>query len=722
MDLPKFLPKLFTSSGSSRAEYFFALNIDSDKVEGAIWGVEGKKLQIVSVAAARYHSEDELIEAANFALDEALADFQPEPEKVLFGVPDAWMQDEELKTDNLKFLKKLVKELDITPMAYVSTINAISHFLQKQQGVPVTAVLVKIADHLVVTVIKGGKVLGSKSQKRLDNLAEGVEKALLEFTNVEVLPSKILLYGAGDLEKLKDELSAYSWMSQLPFLHLPKVDILDSQVGIKSLCFAGGIEVEPDISCKLTEIIPARKQRDLRGMVPKPTLGEGQVKETLGNIGFIKGDIGKALSPYEGTEMAEEIETEEFPEVEDSGLADREIVNPRLSRGKLDLSFLSVFKALPVKILALILIGVLLSAGALLFVHKAKVKVFIDMQVLERSSQVVADPSASQVDEGNKKIPGKIIDTEVTGTAKGQATGKKLIGDPARGTVMIYNKTYAPKTFSAGTTLTGPGGLTFKLDSKVTIASQSAVEGGISFGKGTANVTAANIGSDGNLPAGKELTVGGGLDKELDVKVDQAFAGGVSREVTIMTADDQKKLLANLSADLRKKAKDDLQSKLTGDMKILEESLSEQITKKTYSKEVNDQALEFSLSVTAKYKGTAYNEGDLRAIVSKLVETNVPAEYELDLSRTETQAEVSKVEKDGKLIFLAKFRAKLMPKLDHNKIKGDIAGKTPEDAVVKLREISNVIGSNIEIHPSLPASLQRLPFLSRNIELEVIAK
>src|SRR5262249_43099296 len=153
------------------------------------------------------------------------------------------------------------------------------------------------------------------------------------------------------------------------------------------------------------------------------------------------------------------------------------------------------------------------------------------------------------------------------------------------------------------------------------------------------------------------------------------------------------------------KAKDQLQAKLTGDQKVLQESLVETITKKSFSKNIGDQASKFSLTVTAHYKGTAYSDNDLKAIVSKLVQTKIPDpdHYTLDMTQTQTQADVSQVGKDGKLYFNAKFVAKLMPKLNTKVLTDKIAGKTPDEAeqILKLNEES-IIGARFALTPPMP--------------------
>lgn len=728
--LPKFLP-FFPKSQES--EYFFAINIEPSQVTGAIWGVDGKKLHLVSTATSPYQSEDDLIEAANLSLDEALANFQPEPTKVLFGVPDSWLQDDVLKEDRLKLLQKLIKELDISPLAYVSTTSAVCHLLQKEQGVPTTAVLVQVADPLTVAVVKGGKIVALKEQKRSANLPDDIEKILLSFSGIEVLPSKILLYGSGNLNKYQEELTSFSWMSQLPFLHLPKIETLDQTVTIEAICLAGAAEINPEVVYQPGE---TASQIDL----VQPA------KKDLSELGFVAGDIASQRKPDEvKADWSDEVSAypdqpravapvtppEEYEEEIDQdmttggGLPERirrlwqnlwQLLSQLLGRGGK--------KTLIIPMLVLILI-----IAGLVLLPKAKVTVFIEMQVLERDTQVVADPNIKQVDEVSKKIPGKIVETEVTGSSKASATGKKQVGDPAKGKVIIYNKTTSPKSLSSGTILVGSNNIKFNLDTSVQIASQSSQVRAdfttiITPGRTeSVGATALSIGPEGNIAAGSELSVNGSSTDQLVAKVDQAFSGGVSRDVTVVTSDDQNKLLAQLASELRKKAQEQIQTKLAADLKVLEEGLSEQIAKKSFSKNINDQAQEFSLSLTVRFKGVAYSESDLKLIVSKLVETNVPAGFELDLTQTETQADVAKVDKDGKLVFLAKFRAKLKPKLEKEQLQKELVGKTPDQAAAKLKEVSSVIGSDIQIVPSIPIkALQRLPLFASNIEIEVAAK
>jgi len=199
--------------------------------------------------------------------------------------------------------------------------------------------------------------------------------------------------------------------------------------------------------------------------------------------------------------------------------------------------------------------------------------------------------------------------------------------------------------------------------------------------------------------------------------VDEALAGGTSKAVTVVTSDDQKRLQAKLLAVLRRKAQEELQATLKGDQKIIADALTVIDGKYSYNKGLNDQASEFSLNATVRFKGTSYLDSDLKTIVAKLVETNVPDDFQLALSDSETSAAVSKVEKDDKLVFLARFKAKLLPKLDETEIKNRVRARPSLMAINSLKSMERVLGAEIVFIPNIPPQIGILPLLNRNIKV-----
>lgn len=730
--IDKLTAQLPFKKDTRKADYFFALNIGSSHVSAALWEVTGKSVDILGSATLLYKDTEELIDKAHLVLDKSLGALEIEPNKILFGVPDSWLLDEDLKEPYLKLLRRMVKEYDLTPMAYVSTSAALAHYLHKLDGVPATAILIGIDDHISINVLRGGKVVSSKTIAYSHDLFEDVQGSLGEFSESGLLPSKMLLYSSTldleKLEKLQDNLISAPWMQRLSFLHLPKIEILGVKVPISAVVLAGAVEINPGIDLKSS--FSTFKQ--IQPTQPRPSLTKTAItkmeyenREDRG-FGFIKGDITKQ---EEDKMEASEIGWEDSlltPSTKSIGYYQPENdLDLELQTGGVGNLFgklkkLPFPKLLPkLFIIGAIIVGLIL---AYLFLVKAQVVIYVEPKVITRDAEVVADPKVDTIDEGKKVIPGQIIETTVVGSGKIAVSGTKQIGDPSRGQVVLYNKTDLPKTFAAGSSLVSPNNLKFTLDQAVTVSSQSAVDGGISFGKNTASIAAVEIGPESNLPAGTQLAIGSFATSQYSAKVDTALSGGTAKEVTVVTAEDQRKLQAQVTDESKSRAAEELQSKMSETQKIITDGLTIADSKFNFNKRVNDQAIELTLNATIKFRGTAYFDEHLKSIVAKLVETNVPEGFELNLTETETQADVTRVEKDGRLVFLARFKAKLLPKFNLDELKGKIKGKTVFEAGEILRGLESVLGSEIRLKPYIPNQIARLPFLERNIEIVVTAK
>lgn len=737
-----------------KAEYFFAVDIGLSEVKAVVWEVSGANVNIVGQAVISYQDNDDLIEKTYQVLDQSLGVLEIEPSKVLFGVPDSWVLDDNLKEPYLKLLRRILKETDLSPIAYVSTASAIAYYLQKQEGTPPTAILIGVGDSVELTLLRGGKVTESRVVKRSDQLFDDIGKTSQSLQDVDVLPAKIMVYSTKaqeDIDKIKDELMSYPWMQRLSFLHFPKIEVLDEETPIQSVVLAGAIEVNPQIDLKHS-FSAVSKTKSLLSPGKHLDLGPSQEE----NLGFVRGDIKEQERSAEDVANIKErvfrkkrpdgfSGEEGFQETALSTSFGREVQEWEEDAGDLGkkvfpaafLAKLTKFFKFPKKgnmsgltLAKIAIVPVVLIAflAGWLFLVKATVTIYVEPRSMDKATEVVADPKVSAVDETRKIIPGALVETTISGSGKASATGKKDIGDPAKGKVIIYNKTNARKSLSSGTALTGPGNIKFTLEASVNIASQSATTGAdestiITPGKSDlVGATAVVIGPDGNLPAGTTLTVGGFAQSDVVAKIDEAFSGGTSKTVTVVTSDDQKKLQAQVLDDLKQKATEDLKGKVKDGNKIIPDALAVVDGKYSFNKKVNDQANEFSLDATVRFKGTSYSDADLRTIVAKLVEIDVPSNYTIDLLGSETRVDVDKVDKDGKVTFNAAFKAKLIPKLNTDDLRRQLKGKNAAQVAELLKGMENIVGSDIKFSPNLPGPLTRLPFVDKNITILVAPK
>lgn len=718
-------------------EHLFAVNISLSEIVALVWLVDDHKAFILSHVALGYAKESEIPQKATEALDNALGPSPIEPRRILFGVPDSWSIEDNLKGEYLKVLKTVVSEHALSPLAFVTVSHALSHFLLRAEGVVTTGILLGIGDYIEASLVRAGKIIDSRQKKKGDHLFEDIEEVLLQFDSGGVFPSKIIIYptkSGVDLDKLKAELTSFPWMNKLSFLHFPKIEVLRGDSLHQAVVLAGATEIDPSVNLKFS-------------FNPKQ-FGHHQImgRRQVGDAGFVVGDIQDRISDL-GSQMSEvsgfdkeginhqgglpsplEVAREVTPVV-GNVLAKASSYLPTQVRGILPHRYLKGSK---------VLVGVVLLS-ALLLVYlvlvKATVMVLVDPRVLEEESQVIADPKASSVDESKRIIPGFVVETSVQGSEKANATGQKQIGNPAKGKVVVYNLTNSRLNLGQGTVLTSDQGLKFKLDVSVQVASQSS-KVGVDFttvitpGKSDPiGVTAAEIGPDSNLSAGSELTVAGYNKSSAVARVDEALSGGTSKSVQVVTTEDQAKLKARLIDSLRQKAKEELLSKVAGsgtdfppDTKVIPESLSVVNGSFNFTKSVNDQASEFSLNANVRFKGTSFSESDLKTMVAKLVSVEVPEGYLLNLGESETSSDVARIEKDGRLVFNAKFKAKLLPKFNEDDLKDKIRLRPGNMAVNNLKKVEHVIGAEIKLSPNLPPQFLLLPLLNSNISIIVSPK
>ncbi len=710
-------------------EYYFALHIGTGFVTGSIWELVNEKVDILGQKTLNYSGTEDLLEKANLALDQSIGALGIEPSKILLGVPENWLEGDDLKEAYLQFLRKMMKEYELEPMAYVANSLALTHYLQKLEGVPPTAILVGIDENVVVSVVQSGKILGSKLVAKGEELFQTVENALLSFADVESLPSKILLYSStmseDKLEKIKDNLVSHHWMQRLPFLHLPKIDTLKPNSTLQALVVAGASELVPELNVK-----HSFSSTPIAFSTPTSLGRLKTTEDELGNVTPVN-QASTEMSILSADAISEVFE----PLIEEDQKGVKKVkhllkvIQHKLQRLELPAFFGSIFTHLPglpkgrgisPKLLLPLLILVMAVVG-FLFVSSAEVTVFVEPRILSRDADIVADPSVQTVDVEKKIIPGSVVQTSVSGSDKAKATGKKQIGDSAKGTVIIYNATTKSVPFSKGTVLISDDNHKFTLDESVEVASKSASAADPPTASRAVSVTASEIGPDSNLAARSDLKIGTYSKSEVVAKADSQFSGGTSKEVTVVTSEDQKSLQSTVVEALKKKAVEELQAKLTDGHKIIPDALSVTKGDYTFNKRVNDQASEFTLNATVSFKGTSYSDEDLKSIVSKLVETNVPDGFELNLADTETQAAVSKIEKDGRLIFKAEFRAKLLPKINPEELKKKIAGRGVTEAVDQLKAMENVLGAEVKLNPKIPG-FSRLPFIPGRIKVTVTPK
>src|SRR3989344_2992709 len=256
-------------------EYLFALEIGHTQAKSAVWSVINDKPQVLAVGGTVTwdgQSEDSLLAACDQTLSDSASRVDEsgkiQPEKVILGLPSTWIQAEKITTPWLKVLKTLSDKLSLKAVGFVITADAVIRAIQNSEGVPPTAIIIGVFQgDLEILLARMGKNAGTQVVKRSSTITSDVTEGLSRFINIDMLPSRMLLYDSGtELDQIRQTLLAHPWQApqvKLPFLHFPKVENLPADFSIRSIALTGGFEVAESIG-----LIDASQPDDL---APTPT-------------------------------------------------------------------------------------------------------------------------------------------------------------------------------------------------------------------------------------------------------------------------------------------------------------------------------------------------------------------------------------------------------------------------------------------------------------------
>lgn len=763
MAIDGWLSKL-KSQEKAQSEAFFALEIAQETVKSAVWSVENKETQVLKVGAVEERKEgdkESFLRAVDATISSSGEGIIPEPKGILFGLPEDWVEKQIIILERKKWLKELCEKLDLKPLGFVVTTEALVQYFKAQQGTPLNAILIRINDSdLLVSLVLAGKIKLGEIVGRTEDLVADVREGLARFS-VENLPPRMILYnGMVDFEEAKQELLSFDWQKELPFLHFPKIETLSREISIRAVSIAGGSEVARSLGLEVIETVEPdgkEKEKEIEEETFEP------VKETLpkeplaaspadpADLGFVKGrDI------LEGrTEVGEEAEAKTEKklecgkiEAEEGILGETEKKEPELKPetissqagffsviGKKILGIFQFFKGffpdrgfyLPFKgyksiaLLSGIVLIALIAGGFAFYwyVPGAEVTIFVTPKVLEKELTIRVSTETEEIDVERAVIPGRERELEIDGSLSAPTTGTKLVGEKARGRVTVLNKTESKKTFKAGAVLIGSENLRFELTEDVAVASRSAEELGITYGKAEVEAEAADLGPEYNLGGGSELSFKGLSSSDYSAKADNGFSGGSSREIQAVSQEDQDSLLKKLTDQLRGESKQTLEAGLE-DEEVFEDGIAAEVLEENFDKKAGEEADNLNLTLRLKLTALSFSRNQLNQLLLYLLSESLPEDFQLKTEDIETEVDEVEVEK-GQVRIKLVARAKLLPKYDVASLRDNLVGKYPPLVQDYLATLPNFAKADIKISPKLPGKLNTLPRVKGKIKIKLEA-
>ncbi len=754
-----------------KSEYFLSLILRNEKAKAVVFEKIGTTIKYLNEAEEEFSNtiEDSSTEEFLNVLDKAITAAEEvlpqniETHKTIFGLKEAWVEDNKIKKEYLEKLKKAGEELSLDPIGFLVFSESVVNLIQKDEGAPVTAILVDVGKkYLSVSLIRAGKIMEVRSSEIHESASYTVDTVLKHFQIPEVMPARIILMDSEE-DELTQEFMNHKWSKSLPFLHIPQILSLPQDADVKAVLLGAATQMGTELIFDHTQTISRdfeqqeqkpdviKTDEDTEGNIkPKPFEQEdGEHKldyvgkdSSLEFFGFSFGDVAKTKPPIPKVEPVEdlpkqelEFRSQEIPEevkLEEERQGMPEVAVETASQAKkvsidlipvlkkyflMLLPLLKVKSVKDIKFIALSIGGLILFLVfffAFIFQTSAKITLTVDPKQEEKTQNITFSPKGS-TNIGTNILAAEIIPVDEQGSTTINTSGKKDIGTNAKGSVTIFNNDTDSVSLDKGTAMTSSGGVKFILDENIKVASASGdIFSGTKPGTTNVKVTAAEIGTEANLPSGSKFTVG--TSKTVAAKNDNAFSGGTKKNVTVVSEKDLNKLRSELPKSLSDKAKSDISGKVKSGRTVLPQFVDTDLSSEKFDKKENDQADKVSLSATVSFNFLSYDNSDVIKLSEKLFDSS---SFSVEKSQFDVNAKNIKVEKNDDITADLVISAKLFPKINTQDLIKQIAGADVTKTKNMLSNMTNVKNAEIQISPNLPFLSSSLPKNPKNITIDI---
>lgn len=584
----------------------------------------------------------------------------------------------DIKKPYIQKVKDIVRSLELKALGYIECSEAILHYLEKREEMPLTAILIELdKTNIGVFVYKGGRIAYRKVSSRTNNLVDDLLTAFDVQKGKFLLPARIILYNSKDLDDESAKILTYHW-SEDYFIQLPRVEVLKEDETIEGLL----------------QVFQEQLTKE-EGKV------EIQVTEKEEVLGFVLGEdiIEKEKKILQNPEIPKK--TPFFLGINFDEL------KKRIRLSKVKLPKFNISKRLGI-ILGILFIVLSLALNEI-FLHKATLTVYLpadslSQEMLITTSMLVSTSSASFMDSKS-------------------TTGKRDIGEHAKGSVTLYNFDDNEKQFVSGTSLK-TNGLLFTLDSDVKVASSSLSSDGSAKlpGKNNGMVTAVDIGPESNIDKGQRFVIDN-LSPTVNFAINEtAFTGGTRKQVQTVATKDIEDLKKSISEKAQNQPIPNNPESINGseqvDRVVIPQLSNIKLRGLTFSKEVGEEADSLTLQATVD----TINFYVLKdSFLGKIVENLLPElKNGYNLEKDKVQYTIESVEKsDSNVTLKLSVKAKAMMDVSKEDLLKNVVGKNKNTVEILLKKQYQAEGFKLSIQDPLPVINLFLPLIKNNISIVI---
>ncbi len=597
----------------------------------------------------------------------------------------------EIKKQHLSSIKNLVKSMELKPLGFIEAYEAYLKYLLDKDRHTLSAIVIE-SDETMLTVFtyQAGSLVSQVSARRKKSFLSDLTETLESIKETVVLPPNLILLPSKDAQEGAD-LVEHNWDEKL-FSHQPAISVVTEEEMVESL-----------ISTFSSQVMASTVVENEASTFPTSDVAPvaSDFVPTQEKMGFVIGGETQQSSEIIKPAFTNSI-TRFFQSVQN-----------RIPDLMQKLSRLGIFRSRKVFIHSSIVIGVVLILIGIILIelnlHKAVVTMTLPSQKLELSRSFDADTLGL-----------KEASEEAKFDARSTATGIKNVGQPAKGTVTIYNSSLSQgKTFAKGTSLAGPGNLSFTLDSDVKLASASGDAIDIVSSSAKSAITASAIGPESNLASGTKFSVADESTTSVIAKADSALTGGTRTQIQVVSEKD----IANAEAQIITKAQNFLKTTTTKslgkDTFILKPLISVKTTAQEVDNEVGVEAGSVLLKSNVLISYSYVSNEKLRESITKALAPKI--QKGLTVANKNLSYSVLNVSnKNGDVKLSVKANARAVPPLTDDEILNSIAGKTVGTLQSLAKEKYHAQSVEFTVEHPLEIFKNILPLFANNIKLRLL--
>ena len=396
--------------------------------------------------------------------------------------------------------------------------------------------------------------------------------------------------------------------------------------------------------------------------------------------------------------------------------AEEEIVSPAVKTSK---RTITILPSLSSKIVALFIFisFVAVSLSLAFMLPKADISIILKKEIAAYDFEFIADKSLSKIDAVNNKIPAGKIEIVSEESGNYPATGKKHVQEKASGEITVFNEySSSPQRIVATTRfLSKTDGKLFRVKEAVTIPGFSRVEGVDVPGQVTIKVYADKIGEEYNIGSDSFHLPGlQGSPKYTSIyaRSVKSMSGGMDKEVTYFSQSDHITAEEKLVKLAKEKNEKDLLNKISENDLLLEGAKKEEKLEVSADIEVGDIADSFQMSVKSEISVFSIARANLDEIINEKINSRLDTNKKLlDNSRSYEVGEIM-MNEDEKIVIPIHIKQGLIIKVDIEKLKKDIAGKSEAELKSYFSNMSGVKSTDVNLWPfwvkSIPSSYEKI--------------